>query len=157
MTGLILLAAVTALYAGYNLFVKLSGAQIPAEATTTVLAAISIQLAALSTSGVFLSILMVRGGQVFSLSNGAYFWAAVAGICIGGAEICYLYLFGGIGLSKPMDASVAIPIIVSGTIVITLLFSYFVLKETINWNQIMGSLLIICGIIFFFVKSQAPG
>ncbi len=50
MTGLILLAAVTALYAGYNLFVKLSGAQIPAEATTTVLAAISIQLAALSTS-----------------------------------------------------------------------------------------------------------
>ncbi len=99
----------------------------PAESTTTILAAISIQLAVLSTSGVFFSVLLVRGGQVFSLSNGAYFWAAVAGVCVGGAEICYLYLFGGVGLSKPMDASVAIPIIVSGTIVITLLFSYLVL------------------------------
>lgn len=157
MSGLILLAAVTVLYAGYNLFVKLSGAQVPAEATTTVLAAISIQLAALATSGVFLSILMVRGGQVLSLSNGTYFWAAVAGICIGGAEICYLYLFGGVGLSKPMDASVAIPTIVSGTIVITLLFSYFVLEETISWNQMLGSLLIVGGIIMFFVKAQVPG
>ena len=156
MAGLILLAAVTVLYAGYNLLVKLSGAQVPAEATTTVLAAISIQLAALSTSGVFLSILMVRGGQVFSLASGTYFWAAVAGVYIGGAEICYLYLFGGIGLSKPMDASVAIPIIVSGTIVITLLFSFFVLKETINWNQMLGSLLIICGIVVFSLKSQVP-
>ena len=53
-----------------------------------------------------------------------------------------------------MDANVAIPTIVSGTIVIALLFSYFVLKETISWNQIFGSLLIVFGIILFFVKAQ---
>jgi drug/metabolite transporter (DMT)-like permease len=152
MAGLILLAAITALYAGYNLFIKLSGAQVPAEATTTILATIGIQLAALLTSGVFLSVLLWRGGQVFSLSSGTYFWSAVAGICICGAEIGYLYLFGGVGLTKPMDASVAIPTIVSGTIVIALLFSYFILKETITWNQILGCLLILGGIIMFFVK-----
>ena len=154
MAGLILLAAVTALYAGYNIFIKLSGTQVPVEATTTIMATIGIQLAALATSGVFLSILILRGGHVFSLSTGAYYWATVAGVCIGGAEIGYLYLFGGIGLSKPMDASIAIPTIVSGTIVIAMLFSYFGLKETIGLNQIIGSLLIIGGIIVFFVKGQ---
>lgn len=155
MAGLILLAGVTVFYAGYNLFIKLSGGQVPVEATTTILATICIQLAALSTSALFFSVLALRGGHVFALSMGSYFWAAVAGICIGGAEIGYLYLFGGIGLSKPMEASVAIPTIVSGTIVISMLFSYFVLKETIAWNQMLGSLLIVFGITLFFIKAQA--
>jgi len=128
MAGLILLAAVTVFYAGYNVFIKLSGAQVPASATTTILATISIQLAALFTSGVFLTILMVGGGQVLSLSTGTYFWAAIAGLCIGGAEIGYLYLFGGVGLTKPMDASVVIPTIVSGTIVIAMIFASSVLE-----------------------------
>lgn len=157
MAGLILLAGVTVSYAGYNLFIKLSGGHVPAEATTTILATICLQLAALSTSALFLSVLILRGGQVFTLSMGSYFWAAVAGVCIGGAEIGYLYLFGGVGLSKPMAASVAIPTIVSGTIVIALLFSYFVLKETIALNQVLGSLLIVFGITLFFVKAQASG
>lgn len=157
MAGLILLAGVTVLYAGYNLLIKLSGGQVPAEATTTILATICLQLAALSTSAVFLSMLTLRGGHVFALSTGSYFWAAVAGVCIGGAEIGYLYLFGGVGLSKPMAASVAIPTIVSGTIVIAMLFSYFVLKETIALNQVLGSLLIVFGITLFFVKAQASG
>jgi len=154
MVGLILLAVITVMYAGYNLFIKLSGGYVPAEATTTILATICLQLAALFVSALFLSLLIFRGGQVFSLSMGSYLWAAVAGLCIGVAEVCYFYLFGGVGLSKPMDANVAIPTIVSGTIVIALLFSYFVLKETISWNQIFGSLLIVFGIILFFVKAQ---
>ena len=157
MAGLILLAAVTALYAGYNLFIKLSGGQVPAESTTTILATICLQLAALLTSALFLGLLLLRGGHVLTLSTGSYFWAAVAGVCIGGAEIGYLYLFGGVGLSKPMAASIAIPTIVSGTIVFAMLFSYFVLKETIAWNQMLGSLLIVFGIILLFVKAQASG
>jgi hypothetical protein len=46
--------------------------EVPATATTTVLATIRLQLAALFTSTVFLSILMLRGGQVFSLSLPSY-------------------------------------------------------------------------------------
>ena len=74
MAGLILLAAVTALYAGYNLFIKLSGGQVPAESTTTILATICLQLAALLTSALFLGMLLLRGGHVLTLSTGSYFW-----------------------------------------------------------------------------------
>lgn len=155
MLGLVLLAAVTVLYAGYNLFIKVAGGHVPPAATTTILATLCLQLAALFASVVFLSILVLRGGQVFSLSPGAYLWATLAGLCIGGAEIGYLYLFGGLGLAKPMAASIAIPTIVSGTIVIALLFSAIVLKETIAWNQILGSVLIVLGIVFLFLKAPA--
>lgn len=151
MAGIALLAAVTVLYAGYNLFIKVAGGHVPSGATTTVLATMCIQVAALLTSIMFLAILALRGGHVFSLSPGSYVWAAVAGLCIGGAEIGYLYLFGGVGGMKSMDASVAIPTIVSGTIVIALLFSFLVLKEHISWSQVLGSCLILIGIFFLFM------
>lgn len=157
MPGIILLSLVTVLYAGYNLFIKISGGYVPASATTTVLATICLQLGALFISTVFLSILVVRGGHVFSLSTNSYLWAVAAGLCIGGAEIGYLYLFGGVGIFKPMPASVAIPVIVSGTIIITILFSYFALRESVAWNQILGIALIVFGIFFLFAKRQASG
>lgn len=155
MAGITLLAAVTFLYAGYNLFLKLSGGHVPSGATTTILATMCLQVAALSTSIVFLAVLAVRGGQVLALSPGSYVWAAIAGLCIGGAEIGYLYLFGGVGGVKSMDASIAIPTIVSGTIVIALLFSFLFLKEQISWSQVLGSCLILTGIFFLFM--QRPG
>ncbi len=79
-----------------------------------------------------------------------------AGLCIGGAEIAYFYLFGGIGVTKPMAANIAIPTIVSGTIVIAMLFSYLVLKEPMAWNQLLRSGCIVLGIIIFFLKNGAP-
>ena len=109
MVAAMLLAAVTLLYAGYNLLIKLSGAHVPASATTTVLATVCLQLAALSTSVLFLGFLAAQGGHVFSLAPRVYFWAVLAGLCVGVAEIGYFYLFGGIGLDRPMRAGVAIP------------------------------------------------
>ena len=52
-TGILLLTAITALYAGYNLLVKVSSNHVPESATTTVLATICLQLAALAASGTF--------------------------------------------------------------------------------------------------------
>jgi drug/metabolite transporter (DMT)-like permease len=153
MFGIALLAAVTILYAGYNLLIKVSGTYVPAAATTTILATISVQLAALLTSALFLGVLALRGGQVFALSPGSYFWAVLAGLCIGSAEIGYFYLFGGVGLARPMAAAVAIPTIVSGTVVIALLFSALVLGEKIAWNQIAGGTLIVLGIATVFFHS----
>lgn len=151
MHSIVLLTAVTLFYAGYNLFVKLSGQHVPQSATTTILAAICIQLAALSTSVAFAAFLMTRGPQDFTLSSGSYFWAVIAGLCIGAAEIGYLYLFGGVGLSKPMSASIAIPTIVSGTIVIALIFSVLVLNEVVGLYQVIGAGLVIGGIVFMFM------
>ena len=114
MHGMTLLAAVTLLYAGYNLFVKFSGEHVPATTTSTVVATICLQVAALAASVVFLSVQMFRGGHTFNLSASSYGWAIAAGLCIGCAEIGYFYLFSGVGSEKAMPASVVIPTVVSG-------------------------------------------
>jgi drug/metabolite transporter (DMT)-like permease len=147
-----LLAAVTVCYAGYNVFVKLSGSIVPATATTTVLATIALQLAALTVSVCFYLFLVVRGGSVFELSGGVYFWAIMAGVCIGLAEIGYLYLFAGVGGMPAMSANLAIPVVVSGTIVIALAFSIVFLKEPAGLLQFIGSGLICCGVAVLFMR-----
>ena len=101
--------------------------------------------------------LALRGGQVFTLSSGAYVWAVLAGVCIGCAEIGYLYLFGGVGLTKPMAASLAVPTIVSGTIVIAMAFSYLALKEPMAWHHLFGGLLIVVGIVVLSAKGFTSG
>ncbi len=150
-----LLLAVTIFYAGYNLFVKVSGTFIPATTTSTVVATICLQLAALFTSSLFLVFQTIKGGHIFSLSPGAYFWAVAAGICIGAAEIGYFYLFGGVGLEKPMEAKVAIPTIVIGTVVITTIVSAAVFGERFGLPQAAGAFLIVIGILFFFSDASA--
>ncbi len=153
LLSLLLLVAVTLCYAGYNIFVKLSGSLVPATATTTIMATIGLQLAALAVSVCFYLILSVRGGNVFSLSSGAYFWAAIAGVCIGLAEIGYLYLFAGMGGMPAMSASVAIPVVVSGTIVVAMLFSVMALREPVQLPQIAGAVLICGGVALMFLPS----
>lgn len=156
MIAPLLLLTVTLLYAGYNLLIKVAGTHVPEQATSTILGVICLQLAALTTSVTFAgSLLLLKEGQHLQLSTGAYLWAAAAGLCIGGAEIAYFYLFAGIGAAKPMAASLAIPTIVSGTIVITLLVAWFLLREPLNWNQWLGSGCIVLGIVLLFVNRNA--
>ena len=158
MGGLLLLVTVTTLYAGYNLLIKVSASHVPAAATSTIAATICLQLAALTTSIVFVMVTMIRGGQVLQLSWGAYKWAAVAGLCIGGAEIAYFYLFAGIGGSKPMAATVVIPTVVSGTIVITAIAAYFIFRESLAPIQFAGVGCIILGVLLLsFGKGLALG
>lgn len=143
--SLVLLGIVTILYAGYNIFIKLSGDHVPAAATSTVLATLCLQASAFVISLAFLVYLVFRGDQNFGLSPQTYWWAAIAGICIGAAEIGYLYLFAGTGLSAPVPASLAIPVIVSGTIVIAMLMSYVFFSESIGYSQVAGMVFIITG------------
>ena len=155
MVAAMLLAAVTLLYAGYNLLIKLSGAHVPASATTTVLATLCLQVAALSTSALFLGFLAAQGGHVFSLAPKAYFWAVLAGVCIGAAEIGYFYLFGGIGLDRPMRAGVAIPVIVAGTVALAAVASAALFGETFGWRQWAGTALIAGGVVLIFLEPGA--
>jgi len=150
MTGPVLLALITVLYAGYNLLVKVSGTAVPATATTTIIATICLQIAALATSLAFAAALHARGGEVFTLSGMALFWAVLAGLCIGGAEIAYFYLFGGLGSSEPMSANTAIPIVVSGTIIIAIAVSHFIFREVLTWSQLIGAACVVFGILLIF-------
>ena len=149
-TGILLLAAITTLYAGYNLLVKVSSSHVPESATSTVLATICLQLAALTASGTFALLLLVRGGHALKLPATAYAWAAGAGLCIGLAEIGYFYLFRGVGGSGPVAASVAVPAIVTGTVVLTMLLSVLALKESLGAMQIAGTVVVLVGIAMIF-------
>lgn len=156
MISVLLLLTVTALYAGYNLLIKVAGSHVPSEVTTTVLATICLQLAALGTSGLFAAMLLLRGGHVMQLPPTAVLWAAAAGVCIGGAEIAYFYLFSGIGSAKPMAASLAVPVIVSGTIVITMFVAFLIFKEPLSWRHLLGSVCIVFGILILFFRNGTP-
>ena len=155
-TGILLLIAVTGLYAGYNLLVKVSSTHVPVSATSTVLATICLQVAALAASCTFALALLARGGHVLKLSPTAYGWAAGAGLCIGLAEIGYFYLFRGVGGSGPVAASVAVPAIVTGTVVITMLFSWLALKESLGGMQIAGTAVVVIGIVMIFSDGFSP-
>lgn len=147
MVSWLLLISVTVLYSGYNLLIKVSASHVPEAATTTILATISLQLAALATSLIFCSFSAIRAGQVLQLTWGVYGWAAAAGFCIGAAEIAYFYLFGGTTSGPSMAANVVIPTVVSGTVVITVLVAYVLFKETLSPPQLIGVACIILGLI----------
>ena len=60
-----------------------------------------------------------------------------------------------------MEVAMAVEVysghLISGTIVITLLVSLFVLREPLNWNQWLGSGCIVLGIVLLFLnKAAAP-
>ncbi len=151
--SLILLLGVTSLYAGYNLLVKVSSDHVPAAATTPILATIALQLAALGVSAAYATGLVLRGGHVLAVSPPAVAWAVAAGLCIGAAEIGYFYLFRGVAGGEPMAANVAIPIVVSGAIVFTLLVSWLVLREPFTSVRLLGAVLVVAGVVTLFADS----
>ena len=85
-----------------------------------------------------------------SVSRTAVLWAVAAGLCIGAAEIGYFYLFRGIGGGEPMEANVAIPVIVSGAIVLTVILSWLVLREPFTWARLLGAALVAGGVVVLF-------
>ena len=151
MYSLILLLLITLCYAGYNLMVKLAGAQ--AGAASPILATMALQLVALGVSGVYLAVLW-RQGEMLALPTRAFQFAALAGVCIGLAEVMYFYLFRGVAGMPAMPATVAIPVIVGGTIVISVVFAVMVLGERPNPLQWLGVMLAACGMLVLAFGSR---
>lgn len=145
-----LLILVTVFYAGYNFLVKISSGHVPQHATTTILLTITLQAAAITCSTLYLGILLFRGGHNFDLTLPAFGWAAAAGIAIGAAEICYFYLFSGTGGFAPAPGSIVIPVIVSGTILLTMLASVILLGESASIRAWIGAVLVVAGIALIF-------
>jgi drug/metabolite transporter (DMT)-like permease len=153
MSAFTLLITTTLLYAGYNLLVKISSSHVPAGAYSTITATISLQTAALLVSLAFYAVQKQQTGASFALPTGSYFWAVLAGLCIGGAEVAYFYLFAGLGHGSPMPASVAVPVVVSGAVVISIAAGWLLLGEAVAWPQVLGALLIVLGICALFVEA----
>lgn len=144
MTSLSLLILITACYAAYNLMVKVSGGL--AGAASPILATIGLQLAALGVSLIYL-LFTLRSGVSVAVPTKALVYAMVAGLCIGLAEVMYFYLFRGVGGGPGMPASVAIPLIVGGTIVISVLIAVTFFNESLDIRQWSGVMLAVTGML----------
>ena len=155
MKTLLLLALVTMCYAAYNLLVRMSSSHVPSAELPPILATIGLQLAALSVSLVYLTYLL-RSGVSVALPGRVFGWAIAAGLCIGAAEVMYFYLFRGFADESPVAASVAIPFIVGGTIVIAVAVSHFLFRETLAPWQWVGVALAFLGMVIL-AASSAPG
>ena len=151
MNSLILLLLITLCYAGYNLLVKLAGEQ--AGGVSPILATVALQVAALSVSCIYLAWLL-RQGQALVLPDRAFQFAILAGVCIGLAEIMYFYLFRGFAGEQALPASLAIPIVVGGTIVISVLAAVLAFGERPNSMQWLGIALAGCGLLVLALGSR---
>ncbi len=154
--SLVLLILITLLYAGYNFLIKISTNHVPNETASTILATIALQVAALAISCLFAVGLITRGVTSLQLPASAYVWAVLAGLCIGAAEIAYFYLFRGFAGASPFPANVAIPFIVSGTVVITVLIAWLTLQEPLSWQKGVGMLFVIMGVATIYLDSKLP-
>lgn len=152
MRAIILLILITLCYAAYNLLVKISSNHSGSIANAPILATIVLQATALSISTVYL-IYLTRQNISVALPSKALLWAAGAGFCIGLAEIMYFYLFRGFSGEKGMEASVAIPFIVGGTIAIAVVISILVFGETLKPMQWVGVGMAFAGMLILAISS----
>jgi len=146
-----ILITVTLAYAGYNLFIKLAGAQ-NINNNNGIAATLCLQIFALIVTSVFSIYLSSLGENIFVLPSKTYLYAVFGGISIGIAEIGYFYLFNASNTDGALNANTAIPIILGGTILVTMIFSFYILKESFNYHKIIGTIFIIIGIYLIFNK-----
>ena len=151
MNNSYLLITVTLAYAGYNLFIKLAGAQ-NINNNNGIAATLCLQIFALIVTSVFSIYLSSLGENIFVLPSKTYLSAVFGGISIGIAEIGYFYLFNASNTDGALNANTAIPIILGGTILVTMIFSFYILKESFNYHKIIGTIFIIIGIYLIFNK-----
>lgn len=146
MQTLIVVGLVTLCYAAYNLLVKVSSGHAGSATTPPVLATITLQLSALTLSSIYL-VYLLHKGQPVAISPRAFPWAIAAGLCIGMAEVLYFVLFRGVAGEPVISASRAIPIIVGGTIAITVVVAGLALGERLSVIQWCGVGMTIAGML----------
>ena len=153
INNLLLLVIVTLSYAGYNLFIKLASSQ-NINNTNSIAATLCLQIFALIVTSIFSVYLFSKGERIFVLTSKTYLYAIFAGISIGFAEIGYFYLFNSANPNGPLNANTAIPVILGGTILITMIFSFYIFRESYNYQKILGTLFIIIGIYLVLIKNN---
>ena len=145
INNLIILVIVTISYAGYNLFIKLASSQ-NLNNSNSIAATLCLQLFALFVTILFSFYLFSKGEKIFVIPSKSYLYAIFAGISIGLAEIGYFYLFNESNPKGASNANSVIPVILGGTILITMIFSFIFLSESFNYKRIFGTFFIIFGI-----------
>lgn len=122
-------------FATYNVFLKVASGHI-----NQIVGAVILQVAA-ALVGLILLLILKINHVPFSVTEKGVLYAVLAGVSVGLSEIFAFFLF-----SKGITASVGVPIIVGGSVLIAALLSFFFLKEAILPLQYVGIALIVGGI-----------
>ena len=133
----ILLAVLSAIFFGaYNFFIKIASGHI-----NQIVGAAILQIVTAIVGGTILIILKMTHGPL-QISQKGILFAILGGIMVALAEISSFFLF-----SKGISASVGIPIIIGGSIVVGAVLGLTFLKETLNPIHYFAILLIVVGVI----------
>jgi len=154
MKSLLFVLLITLCYSGYNLLIKVSMSHSGSTVISPILATVCLQISALLVSIAYLLTTVRASVSISDLPFGAYAWAIGAGICIGIAEILYFYLFRGFEGETLIQASTAIPMVIGGTILITILVSVFLFRESLSNIQWLGVALAFAGMAILAFNSN---
>lgn len=119
----------------YNVFIKLSAGNIH-----QVVGAVVLQIVA-AVAGAAMLLLLKLNGTALPVTNKGLLFAALAGLCVGVAEILSFFAFSG-----GMAASRGVTVIVGGTVLLAVLIGLFFLRESLTPWQILGVVLVLAGI-----------
>lgn len=135
-------AIMTAVFFGaYNVFIKLASGHI-----NQIVGAVILQVVAALLGGLILLILKTTH-QPLEISPKGIQMAILAGVFVGLAEIASFYVF-----SKGVSASVGIPIIIGGSILVGAILGLVFLKESLNLTQVFAIGLIVAGVVLLSLK-----
>lgn len=123
-------------YGAYNVFIKISSGHI-----NQIVGAVILQVVAALLGGIILLIMKMTNSPLEISQKGVWF-AVLAGVFVGLAEITSFFVF-----SKGVSASVGIPIIIGGSVVVGAVLGLTFLKESLNPIHILAILLIVGGVI----------
>ena len=132
----ITLAIITAFsYGAYNVFIKIASGHI-----NQIVGAVILQIVAAMLGGVLLVILKMTNASL-TISQKGVVYAVLAGLFVGLAEITSFFVF-----SKGVSASVGVPIIIGGSVLVAAMLGLFFLKESLSPMQYLAIALIVAGV-----------
>ncbi len=124
-------------FGAYNVFIKIASGYIH-----EITGAVILQFVAAFAGLGILLYLKFKGNEVIEISQKGVYYSILAGLCVGGAEILSFLVFG-----KGVPASTGIPIIIGGAIVVGAVIGVLFLKEKITVFNIVGTILVVLGIL----------
>ncbi|PJC37157.1 hypothetical protein CO046_02070 [Candidatus Peregrinibacteria bacterium CG_4_9_14_0_2_um_filter_53_11] len=128
-------------FGAYNVFIKVASGHI-----NQIVGAVILQVVAALVGGAILLILKFSHAPL-AISQKGIAYAALAGVMVGLAEITSFYMF-----SKGVSASIGVPLVIGGSILVAAVLGLFFLRETIMPLHYLGIALIIGGVVLLTAK-----
>lgn len=138
----IFIAILTAFFFGtYNVFIKIASGHI-----NQIVGAVILQVVAALLGG-FLLLILKMNGSTLAISQKGIFYAVMAGLFVGLAEITSFFVF-----SRGIPASAGIPIIIGGSVLVAAIIGGVFLRESFGVFDYLGIAMIVGGIVILTAK-----